>query len=43
MKALWFGFMIATVVALNFCVTIICLVRIFFWFLSDTFKKEKAA
>ena len=41
MKALWFGFMIAAVAALFFCVTIIFLVRVFFWFVSDIFKRHE--
>ena len=42
MKVLWFGFVITAVAALIFCVTIIFLIRVFFWFLSDTFKRAES-
>ncbi len=42
MKALWFGFGIAVVAALIFCVTIIFLAHVFFWFMSDIFKRAKS-
>ena len=41
MKALSISFAVAAVIALLFCVTVIFLVRVFFWFASDIFKRHK--